>query len=206
MIHRHLARELELLDLRNRIQSQVQGQLSQSQREFYLREQLKAIQKELGEGDDSQRDLDDLRSKLEAAGMTEDVREEALRELGRLGRMSPASPEHSVTRTYLEWMASLPWNVSSASRGGRKRASEILDEDHYDLEKVKDRFSTTWRSAASAGAEGPDPVLRGTSGRGKDLARQVHRAGAGPQIRARLDGRHCHDEAEISRGHRRGKL
>src|SRR5206468_12136410 len=103
-IHRHLTRELELLELRGRIQSQVQGQLSQSQREFYLREQLKAIQKELGEGDDSQRDTEDLRKKLETSGMPEEVKGEALRELGRLSRMSPASPEYGVTRTYLEWM------------------------------------------------------------------------------------------------------
>src|SRR4029077_17498011 len=115
-IHRHLTRELELLELRNRIQSQVQGQLSQSQREFYLREQLKAIQKELGEGDESTRDTDDLRKKLDGAGMPEEVKTEAMRECGRLARLSPASPEYGVARTYLEWMAALPWNVSSGSR------------------------------------------------------------------------------------------
>src|SRR5580658_2799025 len=104
-----------MIELRGRIQSQVQGQLSQSQREFYLREQLKAIQKELGEGDESGRDLEDLRQKLEAAGMPEEVKTEAMREMNRLAHMSPASPEHGVTRTYLEWMAALPWSVSSGS-------------------------------------------------------------------------------------------
>src|ERR1019366_3468489 len=95
-IHRHLTRELELVELRGRIQSQVQGQLSANQREFYLREQLKAIQKELGEGDDANRDIEELRAKLEAAGMVEAVKTEALRELNRLARMSPASPEHGM--------------------------------------------------------------------------------------------------------------
>ena len=202
MIHRHLARELELLDLRNRIQSQVQGQLSQSQREFYLREQLKAIQKELGEGDDSQRDLDDLRSKLEAAGMTEEVKEEALRELGRLGRMSPASPEHSVTRTYLEWMASLPWNVSSASRVDVKRASEILDEDHYDLEKVKDRVLDYLAVLQLRPVlKGPILCFVGPPGVGKtSLGKSIARALGRKFARVSMGG--MHDEAEI-RGHRR---
>jgi len=135
-----LTRELELVELRGRIQSQVQGQLSQSQREFYLREQLKAIQKELGEGEDGTREIEELRAKLEAAGMTPEVKTEALRELDRLARLSTASPEHGVARTYLEWMAALPWSVSSGAPVDVKRAAEILDEDHYDLEKVKDRI------------------------------------------------------------------
>src|SRR5579885_2773354 len=124
-IHRHLTRERELLELRGRIQSQVQGQLSQSQREFYLREQLKAIQKELGEGDDSTRELDDLRQQLEATGMPEEVKADAMRELTRLGRIPQASPEYGVARTYLEWMARLPWSLSSGSRVDVKRAAEI---------------------------------------------------------------------------------
>ncbi len=202
MIHLHLTRELELLDLRNRIQSQVQGQLSQSQREFYLREQLKAIQKELGEGDDSQRDLDDLRAKLEAAGMTEEVREEALRELGRLARMSPASPEYSVTRTYLELMASLPWNVSSASQVDVKRAAEILDEDHYDLEKVKDRVLDYLAVLQLRPVlKGPILCFVGPPGVGKtSLGKSIARALGRKFARVSMGG--MHDEAEI-RGHRR---
>src|SRR5215472_1369417 len=121
MVHRHLARELEMLELRGRIQSQVQGQLSQSQREFYLREQLKAIQKELGEGDDANRDIEELREKLEAASLPEEVKTEATRELNRLGRIPAASPEYGVSRTYLEWLATLPWSVSSGSQVDVKR-------------------------------------------------------------------------------------
>src|SRR5262249_21733926 len=128
-IYKHLTRESELLELRGRIQSQVKGQLSQNQREFYLREQLKAIQKELGEGDESQRDIRDLRDKVEAAGMSEEVKAEALKELDRLARISPMSPEYGVTRTYLEWMVSLPWSVSSGEPVNVKHAAEILDED-----------------------------------------------------------------------------
>src|SRR3954469_19453584 len=115
-VNRHLTREVELVELRGRIQSQVQGQLSQNQREFYLREQLKAIQKELGETDESTREIDELRQKLEAAGMKEEVKTEAMRELNRLARMSPASPEYGIVRTYLEWMANLPWSVSSGEQ------------------------------------------------------------------------------------------
>src|SRR5207244_6485119 len=133
-IHRHLTRELELLELRGRIQSQVQGQLSASQREFYLREQLKAIQKELGEADESTKETEDLRQKLEAAGMPEEVKKEAMRELNRLARIPAISPEYGVTRTYLEWMAALPWSTSTAEPVDVKRAAEILDQDHYDLE------------------------------------------------------------------------
>ena len=114
-INRQLAREVELLELRQKIQSQVQGQLSQSQREFYLREQLKAIQRELGEGDDREREIEELREKIEKAGMPEDVKEEALKELTRLSHITPMSPEHNVSRTYLEWLVSMPWSVSSVT-------------------------------------------------------------------------------------------
>ena len=139
-INQQLAREVELLELRQKIQSQVQGQLSQSQREFYLREQLKAIQKELGEGDDREQETEELREKIEKAGMPEEVKQEALKELDRFARINPMSPEHTVARTYLEWLISLPWNVSSGEAVNVQRAAEILDEDHYDLEKVKNRI------------------------------------------------------------------
>jgi ATP-dependent Lon protease len=201
-IHRHLTRELELLELRGRIQSQVQGQLSQSQREFYLREQLKAIQKELGEGDDSQRDIEDLRAKLEAAGMTDEVKTEALRELNRLSRMNSASPEYGVTRTYLEWMANLPWNVSSGSKVDVKRAAEILDEDHYDLEKVKDRILDYLAVLQLKPVlKGPILCFVGPPGVGKtSLGRSIARALDRKFARISMGG--MHDEAEI-RGHRR---
>jgi ATP-dependent Lon protease len=201
-VHRLLTRELELLELRGRIQSQVQGQLSQSQREFYLREQLKAIQKELGEGDDTQRDVDDLRKKLESAGMPEEAKTEAMRELNRLGRMSPASPEHGVTRTYLEWMADLPWKISSGSQVDVKRAAEILDEDHYDLEKVKDRILDYLAVLQLRPVlKGPILCFVGPPGVGKtSVGRSIARALGRKFARISMGG--MHDEAEI-RGHRR---
>jgi ATP-dependent Lon protease len=201
-VNRHVTRELELLELRGRIQSQVQGQLSQSQREFYLREQLKAIQKELGEGDESQRDADDLRKKLEAAGMPEEVKAEAMRELGRLSRISPASPEYGVARTYLEWMAALPWSMSSASHVDVKRAAEILDEDHYDLEKVKNRILDYLAVLQLRPVlKGPILCFVGPPGVGKtSLGKSIARALGRKFARISMGG--MHDEAEI-RGHRR---
>jgi len=199
---RHLTRELELLELRGRIQSQVQGQLSQSQREFYLREQLKAIQKELGEGDESTRELDDLRQQLEAAGMPAEVKAEAFRELARLGRIPPASPEYGVARTYLEWMARLPWSVSSGSQVEVKHAAEILDEDHYDLEKVKDRILDYLAVLQLRPVlKGPVLCFVGPPGVGKtSLGRSIARALGRKFARISVGG--MHDEAEI-RGHRR---
>ena len=201
-VHRHLTRELELVELRGRIQSQVQGQLSQNQREFYLREQLKAIQKELGEGDDATRDVDELRHKLEAAGMPETVQTEALRELNRLGRMSQSSPEYGMARTYLEWMASLPWSTSSGSHVDVKRAAEILDEDHYDLEKVKERILDYLAVLQLRPVlKGPILCFVGPPGVGKtSLGRSIARALGRKFARISLGG--MHDEAEI-RGHRR---
>ena len=201
-IHRHLTRELELVELRSRIQDQVQGQLSQNQREFYLREQLKAIQKELGEGDDASRDVEELRKKLDSAGMKEEVKIEAMRELNRLARMSPASPEYGITRTYLEWMSTLPWSASSGSQVDVKRAAEILDEDHYDLEKVKDRILDYLAVLQLKPVlKGPILCFVGAPGVGKtSLGRSIARALGRKFARISMGG--MHDEAEI-RGHRR---
>ena len=201
-IHRHLTRELELVELRSRIQDQVQGQLSANQREFYLREQLKAIQKELGEGDDASRDVEELRKKLEGAGMKDEVKIEALRELNRLARMSPASPEYGITRTYLEWMSNLPWDISSGSQVDVKRAAEILDEDHYDLEKVKDRILDYLAVLQLRPVlKGPILCFVGAPGVGKtSLGRSIARALGRKFARISMGG--MHDEAEI-RGHRR---
>ena len=198
----HLTRELELVELRGRIQSQVQGQLSQSQREFYLREQLKAIQKELGEGEDGTREIEELRTKLEAAGMPPEVKTEALRELDRLARLSTASPEHGVARTYLEWMAALPWSVSSGSPVDVRRAAEILDEDHYDLEKVKDRILDYLAVLQLRPVlKGPILCFVGPPGVGKtSLGKSIARALGRKFARISMGG--MHDEAEI-RGHRR---
>src|SRR5262249_26004194 len=134
-INHHLAKELEVQQLRNKIQTEVQDQVQQSQRENYLREQMKAIQKELGEQDETQRDVADLRKKIEAAGMREEVKKEALKELARLGRMSPMAADYSVTRNYIEWLAVLPWAKSSGIAVDINKAHEILDADHYDLKK-----------------------------------------------------------------------
>ncbi len=201
-IHKHLTREVELLELRGKIQSEVKGQLSQSQREFYLREQLKAIQKELGEGDETQRDIEELRGKLEAAGMPEAVFAEASKELNRLSRISPMSPEYSVTRTYLEWMAALPWSRSSGSEVDVRRAAEILDEDHYDLEKVKDRILDYLAVLQLRPVlKGPILCFVGPPGVGKtSLGRSIARSLGRKFARISMGG--MHDEAEI-RGHRR---
>ncbi|HKW99956.1 MAG TPA: endopeptidase La [Bryobacteraceae bacterium] len=201
-VHKHLVRELELLELRGKIQSQVQGQLSQSQREFYLREQLKAIQNELGEGDEGRREVEDLRKKLEAAGMSEPVKAEAMKELNRLARISPMSPEYSVTRTYVEWMVSLPWNVSSAEQVKVQHAAEILDTDHYDLEKVKERILDFLAvMQLKPRLKGPILCFVGPPGVGKtSLGKSIARAVGRKFARISMGG--MHDEAEI-RGHRR---
>src|SRR6202050_3096991 len=138
---RELSKEIEVLDLRNKIQEQVQEQVSQSQREYLLREQLKAIHKELGESDDGQAEVDELRKKVEDSGMSAEAKKECDRELTRLQRMTPASAEYMVARTYLEWMISLPWSKSSGTEDiNIPNAQAILDEDHYNLEKVKARI------------------------------------------------------------------
>src|SRR5437660_5734842 len=139
-INQHLAKELEVQQLRNKIQSEVQDRVQQTQREYYLREQMKAIQKELGEQDEGQRDIEELRQKIESAGMPDEVKKEALKELGRLARMSPMAADYGVTRNYIEWLAVLPWAKTSGGEVDIPKAKEILDTDHYDLQKVKDRI------------------------------------------------------------------
>jgi ATP-dependent Lon protease len=116
LLNKLLVKEIEVQQLRTKIQTEVQDQVQQSQRDYYLREQMKAIQKELGEQDEGQRDVEDLRQKIEAAGMPEEVKKEALKELARLQRMSPMAADYGLTRNYIEWLAVLPWNKSSASK------------------------------------------------------------------------------------------
>src|SRR5246127_585097 len=134
-VNQHLAKELEVQQLRNKIQSEVQDKVQQTQREYYLREQMKAIQKELGEQDEGQRDTDELRQKIDAAGMPDEVKKEALKELGRLSRMSPMAADYGVTRNYIEWLAGLPWNKSSGGEVDINKAREGLEADHYALQK-----------------------------------------------------------------------
>ena len=133
-------RELELLELGAKIQSDVQTDLEQGQREFFLRQQLKAIREELGETDDEQAEIEELRRQLEEAAPPADVRRAAERELGRLERIPSASAEHAVIRTYLDWLLSIPWNRATEDNLDLERARQVLDEDHYDIEKVKDRI------------------------------------------------------------------
>jgi ATP-dependent Lon protease len=201
-LNKHLAKELEVQQLRAKIQTEVQDQVQQSQRDYYLREQLKAIQKELGEQDEGQRDTEDLRQKIEAAGMPEDVKKEALKELSRLSRMSPMAADYSMTRNYIEWLAILPWAKSSGTKINIANAKEILDEDHYGLKKVKDRI-LDYLSVLELKPDMKGPILCfvGAPGVGKtSLGKSIARALGRKFQRISLGG--MHDEAEI-RGHRR---
>ena len=200
---RELSKELEVLELRSKIHDQVQEQVSQNQREYLLREQMKAIQKELGESDDSQQEIDELRKKVEEAGMTAEAKKECDRELKRLAKMTPASAEYMVSRTYLEWMTSLPWSKSSGSQEiDIAKAQQILDEDHYDLEKVKERILDYLAvKKLQPGMKGPILCFVGPPGVGKtSLGKSIARALGRKFVRISLGG--MHDEAEI-RGHRR---
>ncbi|HTW44988.1 MAG TPA: endopeptidase La [Acidobacteriaceae bacterium] len=201
-VNKHLAKELEVQQLRNKIQSEVQDQVQQSQRDYYLREQMKAIQKELGDSDESQKDIEELRKKIEAAGMPEETLKEALKELNRLSRMSPMAADYSLTRNYIEWLAVLPWSKSSGSAVDIGKAKQILDEDHYDLKKVKDRI-LDYLSVRRLKPDMKGPILCfvGPPGVGKtSLGRSIARALDRKFQRISLGG--MHDEAEI-RGHRR---
>jgi ATP-dependent Lon protease len=201
-VNQHLAKELEVQQLRNKIQSEVQDRVQQTQREYYLREQMKAIQKELGEQDEGARESEDLKQKIESAGMPDDVKKEALKELGRLSRMSPMAADYSVTRNYIEWLAILPWAKTSGGEIEIPKAKEILDTDHYDLQKVKDRildYLSVRRLKPTM--KGPILCFVGPPGVGKtSLGKSIARALGRKFVRLSLGG--VHDEAEI-RGHRR---
>ncbi|HEY6290944.1 MAG TPA: endopeptidase La [Terriglobia bacterium] len=198
---KQLAREVEVQQLRSKIQSDVQDQVTQSQRDYYLREQMKAIQRELGEADDQQ-DIEELRQKIEAASMSEEAYKEAVRELKRLARMSPSAADYHVTRTYLDWLVALPWNKFAELKVDLGKAREVLDADHYDLEKIKERI-LDYLAVLKLKPEmkGPILCLVGPPGVGKtSLAKSVARALDRKFVRISLGG--IHDEAEI-RGHRR---
>jgi len=200
-LNRQLAREVEVLQLRSKIQSDVQDQVTQSQREYYLREQLKAIQKELGEADEQQ-EIEELRTKIEAAGMTEEAKKEAMRELKRLAKMSPAAADYHVTRTYLDWLLMVPWNKFGDFRVDLQKAKTVLDEDHYDLEKVKERILDYLAVLQlKPQLKGPIICFVGPPGVGKtSLGKSIARALDRKFVRMSLGG--IHDESEI-RGHRR---
>lgn len=201
-INKHLAKELEVQQLRNKIQSEVQDSVQHSQRDYYLREQMKAIQKELGDQDDSQKDIAELKEKIENAGMPEEVKKDALKELGRLSRMNAMAADYSLTRNYVEWLAVLPWAKTSAGEVDILKAKECLDEDHYGLQKVKDRI-LDYLSVRRLKPDMKGPILCfvGPPGVGKtSLGRSIARALGRKFSRISLGG--MHDEAEI-RGHRR---
>jgi ATP-dependent Lon protease len=195
-------RELDVLELRSKIQSQVKDEVDKGQREYLLREQLKAIQKELGEVDERTVEINEIREKIEEAKLPPDAVKEAERELDRLAKMPPQAAEYTTVRTYLDWLTSLPWAVSTEDNLDVAQAQRILDEDHYDLEKVKDRI-LEYLAVRSLKGEMRGPILCfvGPPGTGKtSIGKSIARALGRNFIRMSLGG--VRDEAEI-RGHRR---
>ena len=199
-----LAREVQVLELSSKVQSEVSTELGRSQREYYLREQMKAIQKELGEGDDRTQDIEELRERIEAANMPEEALKEANRELDRLQRMNPAAPEYTVSRTYIDWLVTIPWATGTQDNLDIAAVKEILDADHSGLEKVKERI-LEFLSVRKFKQEGTmrQPILCfvGPPGVGKtSLGKSIAHALGRKFVRISLGG--VRDEAEI-RGHRR---
>jgi ATP-dependent Lon protease len=197
-----LNRELELMELGSKIQSQVQSELEHGQREFFLRQQLKAIQEELGEGDGQQGEIEELREQLDELELPEEIDRAARRELSRLEKLPPAAAEHGVIRTYLDWIVTLPWNEFTADDLDLPRARRVLDKDHYDLEKVKERILEFLAVAKLKNdLSGPILCFVGPPGVGKtSLGHSVARTLGRKFVRISVGG--VRDEAEI-RGHRR---
>jgi len=195
-------RELEVLELGKKIQGQVKGEMEKAQKDFYLREHIKALQKELGETDERLREIEEIQFKLEEAELPPHAKKEADRELDRLKRTPPTSPDHQVIRNYLEWMAELPWATATEDNLDLAQARQILDEDHYDLEKVKKRILEYLAvRKLKPDMKGPILCFVGPPGTGKtSLGRSIARALGRKFVRLSLGG--VRDEAEI-RGHRR---
>ncbi len=201
-LNRILIKELEVLEIGSKIQSQVQSEVGRNQREYFLREQLKAIHKELGEGDDQAKEIDELRQKIDAAGMPDDVKKEAVRELDRLSKMPPAAAEYTVSRTYIDWLAALPWSKRTDDVIDLPRTQQVLDADHSGLEKAKDRILEYLAvRKLNPALKGPILCFVGPPGVGKtSLARSIATSIGRKFVRVSLGG--MRDEAEI-RGHRR---
>jgi ATP-dependent Lon protease len=197
-----LNKEIQVLELSNKIQSKVKGEMDKAQREYFLREQMKAIQRELDETDEKQDEFDDLKLKIKQARMPEDVEKVAIKEFKRMNRMNPSSAEFTVSRTYLDWLVELPWSVSTEDVLDIQKAAEILDEDHFGLEKVKKRILEFLAvRKLKNDMKGPILCLVGPPGVGKtSLAKSVSRAMGRKMVRISLGG--VRDESEI-RGHRR---
>jgi len=201
-LNRILIKELEVLELGSKIQSQVQSEVGRNQREYFLREQMKAIQKELGEGDDQTRENEELAAKIDAAGMPDGVKKEALRELDRLSKMPVAAAEYTVARTYLDWLIALPWAKRTDEVIDLPRTKQVLDADHSGLEKAKDRILEYLAvRKLNPNVKGPILCFVGPPGVGKtSLARSIAESLGRKFVRVSLGG--MRDEAEI-RGHRR---
>ncbi len=199
---RILTGQLEILELGHKIQSQVKGQVEKTQKEFLLREQLKAIKKELGEGEEKPDEIEELREKVEAKGLPEDAMKEATRELDRLSKMHPFAPEYTVARTYIDWLLELPWNEFTEDHLDLDQAERILNEDHYDLEKVKNRIIEYLAvRKLKPDAKGTILCFYGPPGTGKtSLGKSIARSMGRKFLRIALGG--MRDEAEV-RGHRR---
>jgi ATP-dependent Lon protease len=197
-----ITKELEVVELGHKIQSDIQREMEKNQRDFYLRQQMRAIQEELGEGDPQQAEAAELRKKIDEANMPEDVKKSADRELDRLAKVPQASPEYSVIRTYLDWIVQLPWSVSTSDQIDIAKARAILDEDHYDLEKIKDRI-VEYLAVGKLKNKLTGPILCfvGPPGVGKtSLGQSIAKAMGRKFVRLSVGG--VRDEAEI-RGHRR---
>jgi ATP-dependent Lon protease len=201
-LNRILTKELEVLELGSKIQSQVQSEVGKNQREYFLREQMKAIQKELGEGDEQARESDELRAKILAAGMPEDVQKEALRELDRLAKMPAAAAEYTVARTYIDWLVALPWAKRTDEVIDLVKTKTVLDTDHSGLDRAKDRIIEYLAvRKLKPDMKGPILCFVGPPGVGKtSLARSIATSLGRKFVRVSLGG--MRDEAEI-RGHRR---
>lgn len=201
-VNEFLNREVQLLTMQVKIQSQAREEMTKTQREYYLREQLRAIQAELGEMDERAEEINELREKIKAAKMPEEVEKEANKQLKRLEQMHPDAAESAVIRTYIEWLAELPWSVATQDNLDLKSAQKVLDEDHYDLEKIKERIvEYLGVRKLKEKMKGPILCFVGPPGVGKtSLGKSIARALGRKFIRISLGG--MRDEAEI-RGHRR---
>src|SRR6266404_1028854 len=201
-VHQLMVKEIEVLEIQNDINTQARGEMDKSQREFYLRQQMKAIQQELGEGNELQEEIEQYRTKIKKAKLPAEVAEEAERQLGRLERMHPDAAETATLRNYLDWMVGLPWSKSTKDNLDLKKAQKILDEDHYGLEKIKDRIIEHLAvRKLKKDTKGPIICFVGPPGVGKtSLGKSIARALGRKFVRLSLGG--VHDEAEI-RGHRR---
>ena len=201
-VNQLMAKETEVLEIQNDINTQARGEMDKSQREFYLRQQMKAIQQELGEGNELQEEIEQYRTKIKKAKMPKEVAEEADRQVGRLERMHPDAAETATLRNYLDWMVSLPWAKSTKDNLDLKKAQKILDEDHYGLEKIKDRIVEHLAvRKLKKDSKGPILCFVGPPGVGKtSLGKSIAKALGRKFVRMSLGG--VHDEAEI-RGHRR---